>query len=107
MPIFKIQILEHISRDLVFAVENPIKNVVLHEVHDRLERRLGSLVVGFSDPGLEAVARLLGVAQQHGRVGLVENRVVHGGIAHAQGALHHDHLQGAGRGWTRYWNWVT
>lgn len=40
MPIFKIWILEHISCNIVFVVKNQIKNVVLHQVHDKLEIEL-------------------------------------------------------------------
>lgn len=55
-------------------------------------------LVGVSDPGLEAVARLLGVAQQHGGVGFVEDGVVHGGVADAQRTFHHHHLSHTGGG---------
>lgn len=36
----------------------------------------------------------LGIPQQHGRVGLVEDRVVGAGVAGAHRPLHHDHLLG-------------
>lgn len=41
-------------------------------------------LLGLAHFGLQGVAGLLGIAQQHGRVGLVEDGVVHGGISHAQ-----------------------
>ena len=40
----------------------------------------------------ESVAGLLGVTQQHGCVGLEEDRVVHGSVADSEGTLHHDGL---------------
>lgn len=54
------------------------------------ERSLQAL--GLADFGLQGVAGLLGVAQQHGRVGFVEDGVVDGGVSHAQRTLHHNHL---------------
>lgn len=50
------------------------------------------LALGLAHFGLQGVAGLLGVAQQHGRVGLVEDGVVHGGVSYAQRTLHHNHL---------------
>jgi hypothetical protein len=41
----------------------------------------------------ESVAGLLGVAEQHGRVLVEEDRVVHGGVTHTQRSLHHDNLK--------------
>lgn len=51
-----------------------------------------SSVVHFSDLGLQAVTRLLGISQQHRRVGLVEDGVVYCSVADAQGSFHHYHL---------------
>lgn len=50
------------------------------------------LALGLADLGLQGVAGLLGVAQQHGRVGLVEDGVVHSCVADAQRTFHHNHL---------------
>lgn len=54
---------------------------------------MGGLVEGLPNLCLKAVTCLLGVSQQHGCVGLVENGVIHCSIADTQGPLHHDHLQ--------------
>ena len=43
--------------------------------------------------GEEPVARLLCVAQQHGRVLVEEDGVVDSRVADAEGALHHNHLR--------------
>lgn len=48
--------------------------------------------LGLADLGLQGVAGLLCVAQQHGRVGLVEDGVVHSCVSDAQGTFHHNHL---------------
>ena len=42
--------------------------------------------------GEEAVAGLLGVAEQHGGVLVEENGVVHGGVANTQRPLHYNDL---------------
>lgn len=40
----------------------------------------------------KSVAGLLGIAEQHGRVLVEEDRVVDGGVAHAERPLHDDDL---------------
>lgn len=49
--------------------------------------------VALLDLRQQAITRLLGVAQQHGGVGLVEDGVVHCCVAHTERALHHNHLR--------------
>lgn len=51
------------------------------------------LVLVLADLGLQGVARLLGVAEQHRGVGLVEDGVVNSCVSHAEGAFHHNHLE--------------
>ena len=46
------------------------------------------------DLGEQRVAGLLGVTQQHGRVRLVKDGIVYGGITDTQRSLHHDDLLG-------------
>lgn len=43
---------------------------------------------------MQGVARLLGIAEQHGGVGLVENRVVDSRVSNTQRPFHHNHLDG-------------
>lgn len=50
------------------------------------------LALGLADLGLQGVAGLLCVAQQHSRVGLVEDGVVHSCVSDAQRTFHHNHL---------------
>ena len=47
----------------------------------------------FLQLGEESVAGLLGVAKQHGRVLVEEDRVVDGGVADTERSLHHDNLE--------------
>ena len=47
----------------------------------------------FLELGKEAVAGLLGVAEQHGGVGVEENGVVHGCVSNAQRPLHYNDLE--------------
>ena len=49
----------------------------------------------FLELGKEAVAGLLGVAEQHGGVGVEENGVVHGCVSNAQRSLHYNDLKKA------------
>lgn len=50
------------------------------------------LALGLPDLGLQGVAGLLCVAQQHGCVGLIEDGVVHSCVSDTQGTFHHNHL---------------
>ena len=43
--------------------------------------------------GQEAVAGLLGIAEQHGSVLVEEDRVVNGSVADTEGPLHDDDLE--------------
>lgn len=52
-----------------------------------------SLALGIANLGLKGIARLLGVAEQHRSVGLVEDRVVDSCVSHTQGTFHHNHLE--------------
>jgi hypothetical protein len=42
--------------------------------------------------GQQNVAHFLGVAQQHGRVGIVEDWIIDGGVANTQRSFHDDDL---------------
>ena len=50
------------------------------------------------DLGAETIAGLLGVAEQHGRVLVEEDRVVDGGVSNSQGPLHDNNLKKNNRG---------
>lgn len=68
----------------VIVFENTLTPLLLHvcSYRRRLRPESSLLLLGLSDLGLQGITSLLGVAQQHGGVGLVEDGVVHCSVSH-------------------------
>jgi len=78
---------------VLFPKVTPSEKTVL--ILKKLPRRkTACLAVGdFLDFSEECVTSLLGVSQQHGRVGFVEDWVVHSRVADTERSFHHNNLR--------------